>query len=280
VTINLNRLYVGDCTKLLQSIEPRSIDAVITDPPYNLGQGYDVAKDKKKTSEFLGWCRGWGSEVHRALKPTGTFWCFMGTNLATQVDMTFQSLGFHRLSWVVWHFTFGQHTEHNLVPSFVCLFRYGVRPKGQVLNQDSIRVPSARQLLYNDKRANPKGRVPDNVWVLRPQDAPEPLFDPLGTVWYVPRLCGTFKEKQKDATPNQLPEPIAERLVLLSSNPGQVVLDPFSGSGTIPAVAKRLGRDYIGFDLSKSYIAKARRRLAAVEARNGRTNSRRKKVAS
>lgn len=265
-SVEVGNLYCGDSVELLKLVPSRSIDAVVTDPPYNLGQPYDSFDDRVKLNDFTAWVARWAASVKRVLKLDGTFWLFMGDNVASQVDVLLQSMGFRRLSHVVWHYTFGQHNEGNLTPSFTPIFRYGLRRKGQVFNPDAVRVPSARQLVYNDKRANPKGRVPDNVWVLRPQEAPAPLFDPSGTVWFQSRLCGTFKEKRSGSTPNQLPEPLVERILLLTTRPGAVVLDPFVGSGTVAAVAKRLGRRYLGFDLSSRYVETARKRLSAVEA--------------
>jgi site-specific DNA-methyltransferase (adenine-specific) len=100
-------------------------------------------------------------------------------------------------------------------------------------NADAIRVPSARQEKYNDKRANPKGRVPDDVWEF-------------------PRVCGTFKER-RPWCPNQHPEALIERIILLSTKPGDLVLDFFGGTGTVHRVCKRLDRNSITTEISPTY---------------------------
>src|SRR5204862_5219569 len=133
--------------------------------------------------------------------------------------------------------------------------------KNFTFNDLSIRVPSARQLVYFDNRADPKGRVPDDTWILRPQDVPDG-FDPQGDTWYVPRVCGTFKERA-GWHGCQMPEQLLGRIIRACSNEGELVLDPFTGSGTTLVVAKKLGRRYLGFELSPDYAAQAQARLDA-----------------
>jgi len=146
-----------------------------------------------------------------------------------------------------------------------------------VWNREAVAVPSARLTTYADKRADPKGKIPDDTWLLkhfpamkdwhlRPQEATaedEQYFNAESDTWYQSRLCGTFKERQ-DWHPCQLPEALLERIIRLSSNPGDLVFDPFSGSATTLAVAKRLGRDYLGCEVSEQYAQKGRQRLNKV----------------
>jgi site-specific DNA-methyltransferase (adenine-specific) len=124
-----------------------------------------------------------------------------------------------------------------------------------------VRVPSARLTTYADRRANPAGKLPDDTWVLRPQEE-ERCFQSDTDTWYVARVCGTFKERT--GHPCQMPEALLERIIRVSSNPGDLVLDPFAGSGTTLATAKRLGRRYLGVELSAEYAARVEERLAAV----------------
>ncbi len=126
-------------------------------------------------------------------------------------------------------------------------------------------VPSARQTTYGDRRANPVGKLPDDTWVLRPQEE-ERAFQTEGDTWYVSRVCGTFKERGDH--PCQMPEAVLERIIKVSSEPGDLILDPFAGSGTTLAVAKRLGRDFLGIELSKEYVRKIRKRLDGIPNRD------------
>ena len=116
--------------------------------------------------------------------------------------------------------------------------------------------------VYDDRRANPAGKVPDDTWVLRPQED-ERFFQPEDDTWYVPRVCGTFKERT--GHPCQMPEAVLERIIRVATNPGEVVLAPFAGSGTTLATAYRLGRRYVGVELSPAYADAVRERLARLE---------------
>ncbi|MEK6234890.1 MAG: site-specific DNA-methyltransferase, partial [Planctomycetales bacterium] len=115
-----------------------------------------------------------------------------------------------------------------------------------------------------DSRANPKGRLPDDTWILRPQDLPEG-FEADGDVWYFPRVAGTFKERE-GWHGCQMPEQLLARIIRVSSNPNDVVLDPFVGSGTSLVVAKKLGRRFVGFETSSNYAGQANQRLESIQS--------------
>jgi site-specific DNA-methyltransferase (adenine-specific) len=163
---------------------------------------------------------------------------------------------------VVWYYTFGVNCRTKFSRSHAHLFHFVKDPKAFTFNTDAIRVPSARELVYADKRANSAGRLPDDTWILRPQDLPEG-FAADGDTWYFPRVCGTFKERS-GWHGCQMPEQLLGRIIRASSNPGDTVLDPFGGSGTTLAVAKKLDRRFLGCELSEAYAARIRERLAAV----------------
>src|SRR5947208_2712783 len=116
--------------------------------------------------------------------------------------------------------------------------------------------------VYDDRRANPVGKLPDDTWVLRPQETAD-HFHPESDTWYASRVCGTFKERT--GHPCQMPEAVLERIIRVATNPGDVVLDPFAGSGTTLAVAKKLGRQYLGIELSEQYADGVRKRLQMIE---------------
>jgi site-specific DNA-methyltransferase (adenine-specific) len=116
-------------------------------------------------------------------------------------------------------------------------------------------------LVYADARADAQGRVPDDTWILRPQDLPDG-FQPEEDTWYFSRVCGTFKERA-GWHGCQMPEQLLGRIIRACSNPGDVVLDPFTGSGTTLVAAKKLGRKWVGFELSPHYAAQAQARLDA-----------------
>src|SRR5439155_19583104 len=105
------------------------------------------------------------------------------------------------------------------------------------------------------------GRLPDDTWILRPQDLPGG-FQADEDTWYFSRVCGTFKERA-GWHGCQMPEQLLGRIIRVSSNPGDLVLDPFGGSGTTLTVAKKLGRQWIGVELSPTYAAQTQARLDA-----------------
>jgi site-specific DNA-methyltransferase (adenine-specific) len=256
----LNRLHHMDCIKGMQSIAPGSIDLAFADPPFNIGYKYDVYEDRRAADEYLDWTRQWGKALVDALKPTGTFWLAIGDDFAAELKMIFQrELGLTCRSWVIWYYTFGVNCKFKFSRSHTHIFHFVKDPKSFTFNMDDIRVPSARQLVYADARADSKGRLPDDTWILRPQDAPD-SFNKDEDVWYFPRVCGTFKERA-GFHGCQMPEQLLARIIKASSNPGETVLEPFGGSGTTLVVAKKLNRHFIGFELSESYAAQINIRL-------------------
>ena len=260
----LDRVYNEDCLLGLAQIESGSVDLAFADPPFNIGYAYDVYDDHRRDEDYLAWCKQWIGEVIRVLKADGAFWLAIGDEYAAELKVLMQrELGLHCRGWIVWYYTFGVHCETKFTRSHAHLFWMIKNPKQFTFNDDAIRVPSARQLVYNDHRANPKGRVPDDTWILRPQDLPEGFAANQDT-WYFPRVCGTFKERQ-GWHGCQMPEQLLGRIIRATSKEGEIVLDPMAGSGTTLAVAKKLGRRYIGFELSPEYAAQIEARLAACQ---------------
>jgi site-specific DNA-methyltransferase (adenine-specific) len=254
-------VLTGDCLDHLARLPEGSVDLAFADPPFNIGYEYDVYDDRKAKADYLAWTDKWLAAVRRVLKPTGSFYVAIGDEYAAEIKVRLDDLGLVLRNWIVWHYTFGVHCTKKFTRSHAHIFYYAAHPKRFTFNADAVRVPSARQTTYADRRANPRGRVPDDTWVLRPQEDAR-LFPPHSDTWYISRLCGTFKERT--GHPCQMPEAVLERIVRVSSNPGDLVLDPFAGSGTTLAVAKRLGRHYLGIELSEEYAEKVRRRLAGV----------------
>ena len=259
-----NKLINGDCTLDLAQLSEGSVDLVFADPPFNIGYDYDVYHDRQGSEDYLAWTRSWGLAVRRALKPHGTFWLAIGDEYAAELKILFQrELGFTCRSWVIWYYTFGVNCKTKFNRSHAHLFHFTRDPKKFTFNDKAIRIPSARQMVYGDRRADENGKLPDDTWILRPQDLPHGFQGDENT-WYFPRVCGTFKERA-GFHGCQMPEQLLGRIIKVSSNPGELVLDPFGGSGTTLAVAKKLGRDYLGFELSANYVQKIQERLAAVQ---------------
>jgi DNA modification methylase len=266
-TESLETVRHGDCIAGLNQLPAGAVDLVFADPPFNIGYEYDVYDDRQHRDEYLAWCREWISAVHRALKPSGTFWLAIGDERAAELKVLSQEIGFHCRSWVIWYYTFGVNCTHKFSRSHAHLFYFVKDVKNFTFRQDDPenRVPSARQLVYADARANPRGRLPDDTWILRPQDLSD-CFTADEDTWYFPRVAGTFKERA-GFHGCQMPEQLLARIIRTCSNEGELVVDPFAGSATTLVVAKKLGRRCLGFDISEDYVARGRARLQ--EARAG-----------
>ena len=263
--LHLDRVHQGDCLDLLARVPSGTVDLAFADPPFNIGYDYDTYDDRRSADDYLAWSRRWMAEVERVLKASGTFWLAIGDEYAAELKvLATRELGLTCRSWVVWYYTFGVNCKSKFSRSHAHLFHFVKDPVKFTFNVDAIRVPSARELVYGDRRANAQGRLPDDTWILRPQDLPEG-FAADDDTWYFPRVCGTFKERS-GWHGCQMPEQLLGRIIRACSDAGEVVLDPFGGSGTTLAVAKKLGRSFLGLELSEAYAARITDRLAGIAA--------------
>lgn len=273
-----NKIVTGDCIELMDSWDPGTLDLIFADPPYNIGFKYDQYDDRKSDDQYTQWTESWIRACTRLLKPTGSFYILIGDEYAAETRIILKQLEKEKKlmfrNWIVWHYTFGQNCKTKFNRShahlFYCVGSAALKAKNLnadppfTFNRDQIAIPSARQTTYKDNRANPKGKLPDDTWYLRPQETPaEELFQPEEDVWYFSRLCGTFKERV-GWHPCQLPEAFLERIIKLSSNPQDIVFDPFTGSGTTLAVANKLGRRWVGTELSEDYAERATERIESI----------------
>lgn len=291
----MNTIVCGDCVEQMRRLAAGSVDLVFADPPFNIGFSYDVYKDALPIEQYVGWSSRWMKQVHRILKNDGTFWLAIGDEYAAELKVEARKIGFHCRSWVIWYYTFGVNCSRKFTRSHAHLFHFVKDPENFVFRSDELsnRVPSARQLVYKDTRANSRGRLPDDTWIippagasgemmedspwmanvaiardndqtwtLRPQDIPERLR-PEEDTWYFPRVAGTFKERA-GFHGCQMPEQLLGRIIKTCSTDDAVVLDPFSGSATTVAVAKKLGRRFLAFDLSEEYVRLGQKRLEGI----------------
>lgn len=235
------KILNGDCIDVLQEIAPESIDLVVADPPYNIGFDYGYGRQADRRKDYDVWCERWIGWCCRALRPGGSFWVISGQEHGADIDIAMRRAGLTIRNRITWHETFGVYC-HNKFGRTSRPIYYAVKGNDFVFNRDAVTVPSARQTKYADKRAAPGGKI-------------------MGDVWTINRVCGTFKERV-DGVPTQLPEELVQRIVGVSSRPGDTVLDPFAGSGTIPAVAVSMGRMAVGIELNPTYAEIARARIA------------------
>lgn len=242
MTKMLNNIVCGDCIEVLGKVRKPFADIIFADPPFNIGYEYDKYNDKVKKEKYIAWTKDWMTACKKVLKPNGSFYIAIGDDYAANVKVIADELGLLMRNWLIWHYTFGQQSKTKFARSHTHIF-YFVKDKNKfTFNDHAVRVPSDRQLIYNDKRANKVGKMPDDVWS------------------GYSRVCGTFKERL-GWHPCQMPENLLKRIIAVSSNLGDCVLDPFSGSGTTAAAAFQLGRNYAGIDISQKYVENANKRL-------------------
>ncbi|MFN7813114.1 MAG: DNA-methyltransferase, partial [Planctomycetia bacterium] len=183
----IDRVHQGDCLDLLGRMPAGSVQLAFADPPFNIGYEYDTYDDDRPADDYLAWSKRWMGEIHRVLDAAGTFWLAIGDEYAAELKLiATRELGFTCRSWVIWYYTFGVNCKYKFSRSHAHLFHFVKDPGHCTFNLDAIRVPSARELVYGDRRANAKGRLPDDTWILRPQDLPEG-FSAEEDTWFFPR---------------------------------------------------------------------------------------------
>ena len=270
--MRLNDVIEGDCVQVLADLPADSADLIFADPPFNIGYGYDVYDDRRAKADYLKWAETWLAAATRVLKPSGSFFLAIGDEFVAEHKVRLDALGLTMRNWIVWHYTFGVNCARKFNRSHAHILYYVRDPKDYKFRPDAVRVPSARMTTYADRRANPVGKLPDDTWVLRPQESGE-HFSPHSDTWFESRVCGTFKERVNH--PCQMPEAVLERIIRVASDPGDVVLDPFAGSGTTLAVAKKLGSQ-----LHRRGVVRTVRGRRSQAAADDRIRSRRRRVAA
>ncbi|MFZ5833268.1 MAG: DNA methyltransferase [Planctomycetota bacterium] len=241
-------VHNGDCLAILPTLAAPA-RLIFADPPYNIGIDYGSgpAADKLAPDVYMAWAERWLAACRDRLTPDGSLWVLIGDEFAAEYGVTLKRLGFTIRSWVKWFEAFGVNCSNNFNRCSRHLF-YCVRDPGcYVFHADAVSRPSDRQTKYADRRAAPGGKFWDDVWGIEPA---------------IPRLTGTCGERVPDF-PTQLPLRLLEPIVLCASDPGDLVVDPFNGSGTTGVASIRHGRRYVGIEQNPHFAELARLRLHA-----------------
>ena len=154
-----NRVINGDCLEALAELPEGCVDLAFADPPFNIGYKYDRYDDSRNSDDYLGWTGDWLAAVRRVLKPDGSFFVAIGDEYVAEIKIRLDALGLTMRNWIVWHYTFGVSCTKKFSRSHAHILYYVADPKRFTFNADAIRVPSARQTTYADRRANPRGVV-------------------------------------------------------------------------------------------------------------------------
>ncbi len=253
------RLLHGDSLALLAELPAASVDLVFSDPPYNLSNGGTtcqagrrVAVDKgawdasRGVDQDHGFHRRWLAECRRVLKPSGTLWVSGTQHVIFSIGFAMQGLGYHLLNTVTWF-------KPNASPNLACRF-FTHSTEILIWASPSRGKPLAHRFNYPEMKAENGGKQMRDLWSL--------TDDGRGVVW--PLATPGRTEKRHGRHPTQKPIALLDRVITASSAPGDLVLDPFNGSGTTGVVARARGRRYLGIDLDAGYLDLTAERIAAL----------------
>lgn len=246
----LNQITYGDCLKLIGNIPDNSIDLTFADPPFNLKKEYTKYEDKKELREYLDWCEKWIEEMIRVTKPSGSI-CIHNIPLWLTYYCSFLNKRAYFRHWISWD-ALSKPRGKSLQPAHYGILFYAKDRKKQKIFE--LRSPHKRdrrtgflQKDYGGKKDNlhPYGPILTDVW----------------TDIYRIKHNGIREDH-----PCQLPVHLLERLILLTTNKGNTVLDLFAGTGVTAVAAKKLGRKFIAFEIDKNYVRMSRERLSKVDS--------------
>ena len=233
------KIICGDAISEMKKMPDKSINLVVTDPPYNLNKDYGTSHDSLNFNEYLDFTRRWLREAERILTDDGSIYIFMGMRYISYVYAILENeLNFSFNSWITWYYTQGIGKTKGFSPRHDDILLFNKNHKKFTFNLDEIRVPQKYYRSVNNMR----GANPGNVWEFSHMH---------------------YCNKNRMAHPTQKPEGLYERMILASSNKGDTVLDPFMGSGTLLRVCQQTGRIGIGIDINPDYITIAQERLKA-----------------
>lgn len=254
----LDTVVRGDCVEWMRRQQNPFAKLIFADPPFNIGYEYDKYKDSVPRHLYIQWTQEWVRLASKCLTKDGSMFVAIGDDYAAEMKLALDCAGLAMRNWIIWHYTFGVACKNKFNRSHTHIFYYVKNPKEFTFNGETIRVASARSTIYKDKRSARGGKNPDDTWVVRPQ-ADRSFYGPDDDTWFVSRVCGTFKER--GGHPCQMPVTLMERIVKVASNKGDIVFDPFAGSGSTLVAAKKLKRKYLGIELSENYAKKIEERL-------------------
>ena len=248
-------LYCADSLELMNRIGTEQIDLTVTSPPYNIGKEYE---EPRPLPAYLDWMENWINRIYRITKGNGAFWLNLGY---TEVPSRGRAVPISYLIWdripffflqeIVWNYGAGVATKQVFSPRNEKFLWYVKSNEEYTFNLDQVRDPNVKypnQKKNGKVRVNPIGKNPTDVW----------QFPKVTTG---DKLTGQRASKERTAHPAQFPESVIERIILACSNPGDVILDPFLGSGTTANVAVAKGRCVVGIEINQNYVDMAINRI-------------------
>jgi len=244
----INKVIEGDAIEIMQQIPDNSVDMAFADPPFNLGKKYNSYYDKKEVEEYIEWCKLWLKEMVRVTKQTGSIFVHNIPRWLTYFAAFLNEVAYFR-HWIAWN-AMGAPLGKTLLPNHYGILWYTKQPKGYRFYD--VRAPHSRcrkcNIILQDyggkkNQMHPFGPLVSDVWT---------------------DIHRIRHKKRRDEHPCQLPIPLLERLILMTTDEGDIILDPFVGTGTTAIAAKKLGRRYIAIDIDRNYVEMTKKKLESV----------------
>ena len=244
-------VYQGDALELLSRLPKSLIDLTITSPPYNIGKQYETCLE---LADYIDWCERWVRLIHVATAPTGAFWLNVGY---LQIPDKAKALPIPYLLWdrvdffliqeIVWSYGAGVASRKSFSPRNEKFLWYVKNEHKYTFDLDAVRDPNVK---YPNQKKN--GKLKCNPLGKNPTD-----------VWSFPKVTSGKRRSSKERTahPAQFPLAVVDRIIKACSSPGDIILDPFIGSGTTAESALRNGRQVVGFEIREDYIEIAQGRI-------------------
>ena len=235
-----NKIIKGDCLSVLKKIPDNSVDMTFADPPFNLKKKYGNYKDSKETEDYLSWCNNWISEMVRVTKPTGSVFVHNIPRWLTYYAEHLNKIA-HFRHWIAWD-SGATPLGKTLLPNHYGILYYTKSVSYKDFKFYDIRYPHPKCRVCKEFLKDYGGK----------KDQAHGFGPLLSDVWN--DIHRIRHKKRRDQHPCQLSIPLLERLILMTTDAGDIVLDPFIGTGTTAVAAKQMGRKYIGIDIDPNYV--------------------------
>jgi len=244
-------IFQGDCLDFLKKLPDEIVSLTVTSPPYNIGKPYEKQRD---IEEYLNWCESWIREIYRLTEPHGAFWLNLGyfevpgRGRALPIPyLLWDRIPFYIIQEVVWNYGAGVAARRAFSPRNEKFLWCVKDPDNYAFNLDDVRdktVKYPNQKKNGKLKCNPNGKNPSDVW-------------------QIPKVTSGRNRASKERTdhPAQFPIAVVSRIIKACSNPEDLVLDPFMGSGSTAEACLRNSRKVVGFEIRSDYVQVAGRRI-------------------
>ena len=246
-----NKIIQGDCLDVFKKISDNSIDMTFADPPFNLNKKYNNYRDLKEEQDYLDWCSIWISEMVRVTKPTGAIFIHNIPRWLTCYTEHLNKIAYFK-HWITWD-SGGMPLGKTLLPNHYGILYYTKSQSYKDFKFYDIRYPHPRCRSCNEFLKDYGGK----------KDKAHGFGPLLSDVWS--DIHRIRHKKRRNEHPCQLSVPLLERLILMTTDENDIILDPFIGTGTTAVAAKKMGRKYMGIEIDANYVNIAKKNVREVK---------------